>query len=113
MLIHKTHRYTHRVPVLPKIIGCMGCQQSCKWRDEGGGRRKITHNSCRKHCCAASSAECAVGGRDGWRLGKSSDGVVMIGMCLRTGGIPRTAGSWQLGKGEKCQRWMMRRQLGS
>lgn len=73
----------------------------------------MTQDSSGKRCCAAMSAECAVGGRDGWRLRKSSDGVVTIGMCLRTSGIPGTAGSWQLGKGEKCQRWMVRRQLGS
>lgn len=73
----------------------------------------MTQDSSGKHCHAASSAECAMGGRGGWRLRKSSDGVVMIGMSLKTGGIPGTAGSWQLGKEEKCQRWMVRRQLGS
>lgn len=69
----------------------------------------MTQDSSGKHCCAALSAECAVSGRDGWRLRKSNDGVVMIGMYLKTSGIPGTAGSWQLRKGE---RWMVRRQLG-
>lgn len=65
---------------------------------EGGGRGRMTQDSSGKHRCAAMSAECAMGGRDSWRLRKSSDGVVMIGMCLRTSGIPGTAGSWSWGR---------------
>lgn len=45
--------------------------------------------------------------------GDSQKAVVVMGMtstCLRISG---TAGSWQLGKGENNQRWMVRRQLGS
>lgn len=40
-----THRYTDRIPVLPKIMECTGCQQSCKWRDEGGGRGRMTRTA--------------------------------------------------------------------
>lgn len=54
-----------------------------------------------------------MGGRDGWRLTKAVVMVAMMGMCLRMGGIPGTAGSWQLGRGEKHQRCMVRGQLGS
>lgn len=55
-------------------MGCVGGQQSRKWRDESGGSGKLAQDSAGKHCCAASSTECAVGGNDGWRLTKSSGG---------------------------------------
>lgn len=91
----------------------MGGRQSCEWRDEGGGRGKLAQDSAGKHCYAASSTEHVVGGRDGWRLTKAVVMVAMMGMCLRMGGIPGTAGSWRLGRGEKHQRCMVRGQLGS
>lgn len=59
----------------------------------------MTQDSSGKQCRAASSAEYAMGGRDGWRLRKSSDRVVMIGMCLRTGGDPWD--SWIMAAGER------------
>lgn len=59
----------------------------------GWWQGKDDQDSSGTHCCAALSAKCAVGGTAGWRLRKSSDGVVMIGMCLRTGGISGTAGT--------------------
>lgn len=42
----------------------------------GGERRPRT--ALETLLCSRSSAECAMGGRDGWRLRKSSDGVVMM-----------------------------------
>lgn len=108
MPIHRTHRYTHtESQPPPKLRGAWEANRAVSggMRVVGGERRPRT--ALETLLCSRSSAECAMGGRDGWRLRKSSDGVVMIGMCLRTGGIPGTAGSWQLGKGEKYQRWMV------
>lgn len=71
---YDTRAHAHRVPAPPKMVGCTGDRQSCKWRDEGGGGGKLAQDSAGKHCCAASSTECAVGSRGGWRLTKSSGG---------------------------------------
>lgn len=43
-------------------------------RDEGGGWGKLAQDRAGEHFCAAPSTECAVGGRDGWRLTKSRGG---------------------------------------